>query len=259
MQNTTRPDATRNKDGESSKDHNDSCCSGKCAINDLFNGKFFKPDLVWISERAVKVVTRPQSVWNEISADSRGVKQDLSEYLVYLALVLVVCQFVGLWLVGATVPFVGKMRIGVFLALAHAIVQYLVLLSTVMASAYISSALAPRFGAPAVSGSSGLSAAFKLWTYSMTAYMLAGVMMLVPDLSNLVKLAAAYSIFTYYQGITPMLDIPEQRRIPFFLVSILAVFIAFYILQAVGSSLVSIPAYSEYIKLPIAPQGISPQ
>jgi hypothetical protein len=160
-------------------------------------------------DRVQAMLLRPRETWTQIAAEAHDIKTIYRDYLVFLAAVSAVASFVGLSLVG-----VGAMgfsfRVPILNGLAHMVVGFVLTLVMMYVVAQVADALAPSF-----KGEKDLASAFRLVAYGSTAGLLGGVFQIVPALSVLGLLAALYSLYLVYTGVTVMMKVPQDKALPY--------------------------------------------
>ncbi len=179
--------------------------------------------------RVQGILLKPEEEWTRIKPEPTPILRLYTSYVLILAAIPALSQFLTLVIIGRRLPFVGWLRVGIGFALGKAIWAYFADLVLIFIGAIIINALAPIF-----SSKQDLSSAFKLLIYSATPGWIAGVFFLVPFLGIFATLVAFYGVYLLYLGIkTPMLDTPKSKSIPF--VAILA---AIWIVLKITSELI---------------------
>ncbi|MGB2880992.1 MAG: Yip1 family protein, partial [Rhodoferax sp.] len=158
-----------------------------------------------IVQRVQDILLKPKETWPAIDAEGGDTASIYKNYLIYLALVPAVAGFIGLSLIGVGV-FGVSYRVPLISGLAHMVVGYVMSLVMVFVVGLIADALAPSFG-----GTKNPLNALKLVAYGSTAGFLGGVFSLLPSLSILGVLAAAYSIYLIYIGVPVMMKSPPEK------------------------------------------------
>jgi hypothetical protein len=101
----------------------------------------------------------------------------------------------------------------------QAILTYVLGLASIYLFGLVINALAPNFGSKP-----GLENAMKLAVYAMTPMWIGGVFYIIPFLSFLSVLASLYGLYILYLGFsTPMMDTPQEKILPYLVVSIIVV------------------------------------
>ena len=186
-----------------------------------------------LQERVTRILKQPKQEWPVIEAEATNAATLYTSYIAPLVAIPVVCQFIGLVVIGVSVPFVGRYRWGVGDALGMAIVQYIGQLVGVFISAFILTKLAPTFASR-----DDQTQALKLVAYSMTPVWVAGVLNLIPMLAVLIVFAGIYGIYLCYLGVPVLMKTPADKVIPYMVVAVVIIivvsFIVSFIIGAVG-------------------------
>jgi hypothetical protein len=167
-----------------------------------------KIDLV---DRAKNIILAPKQEWELIDREEYEVKDLYTNYVMILAAIPAVAGFIGF----SIVPLGGilsKYGIPIPAGIAHMVLDYLFGLGSVYVLALIIDAFAPTFG-----GEKNMLQAMKLAVFSSTAAWLAGVFFLLPALSIL-YLLALYSLYLLYLGLPLLMNVHEDKAIPYFVV-----------------------------------------
>jgi len=189
------------------------------------------PTRIHLMERVQAILLRPKETWPMIATEAHDIKAIYRDYLVYLAAISAVASFIGLSLVG-----VGAMgfsfRVPVLNGLANMVVGFVLTLAMVYVVALIADALAPSF-----KGEKDLPSAFRLVAYGATAGLLGGVFQILPALSVLGLLAALYSIYLFYTGVTVMMKVPQDKALPYTAVLVVCSLVAGVVVGALSVAL----------------------
>ena len=182
-----------------------------------------------LQTRVIGILTKPKDEWPAIASETTDIARLYKEFILLLAAIPAVCGFIGMTLVGFETILVGRYRTGVVSGFSHMIVQYALTLAGVYGAALIIEKLAPSF-----QSKGDTVQALKLVAYASTPAWIAGVLSLIPPLSVLAVLAALYGIYLFYLGTTPVMQTPEDKRIPFMLVSGVVIIVIYFIVGAVA-------------------------
>src|SRR5262245_36207740 len=142
-----------------------------------------------LQTRVIGILSKPAEEWRTIAAESIEPAGLIKEYAAPLAAIPAVCQFLGLTIVGVSLPFLGTYRTGMARGLSGAIVQWMFALAGAWLAAIVVDKLAPTF-----QSHGGMTHALKLVVYAMTPVWVAGVLHLIPALGVLTVIAALYAI-----------------------------------------------------------------
>ena len=190
-----------------------------------------------LQSRVINILTKPEAEWAVIAAEPTDVASLYTNYIVILAAVPALCTFLGLAMFG--LPLLGSLGFGY--ALRAACMSYVGSLLGVYIAALIIEKLAPNFG------SSGSTVqALKLVAYAYTPVWVAGVFHLLPVLGVLILIAALYSIYLFYLGLTPVMKTPPDKVVPFMVVSALVIIAVSVLLSLVLGAIVGMGGYSGY-------------
>jgi hypothetical protein len=166
-------------------------------------------DLNKIIQRARAVLVTPRTEWPVIAAEPTTVQDLYREYIMILAAIAPVAQFVKVSILGYAWHGFRVYRLGMGPGLTAAIVQYVASLAAVYLLAIIVEALAANFG-----GQPNRLQALKLVGYSYTASWIAGAALILPGLAGLIGLAGAiYSIYLLYLGLPGTMKVVPERAV----------------------------------------------
>jgi hypothetical protein len=176
-----------------------------------------------LQTRVVNILTKPKSEWEVIAAEPTDVKTLYRDYIIVLSAIPAVCTFLGLALF---TPLLG----GFWLtsALSGAITRYVTALVGVYVSALVVEKLAPNFGS-----TGDTNQALKLVAYAHTPVWIGGVLLLVVFLAPVLLLAVLYAIYLFYAGMTPVMKTPQDKVVPYMVVSAVIVIVINVCLQFV--------------------------
>jgi hypothetical protein len=167
-----------------------------------------------IVQRVQGILLKPREEWVRIKAEPATVGGLFTSYIMVLAALPVVFQFLGRVLI-EKLPMVGHWPVG--RAVASAVVTYVLGLATVYLFALVVNELAPTFAS-----AKSMTKALKLAAYSMTPAWLAGILDVVPGWWALSLVASLYGFYLLYLGFeTPVMDTPKVKVPSYFAVSIL--------------------------------------
>ena len=164
-------------------------------------------DLNKIIQRARALLVSPRTEWPVIAVEPTTVQALYRDYMMVLAAIPPVAQFVKLCILGTAWHGFRIYRLGLGPGLAAAIIQYVACLAALYVLAIIVETLAPNFA-----GESNRLQALKLVGYSYTASWIAGAALILPGLAGLIGLAGAiYSIYLLYLGMPSMMKVVPER------------------------------------------------
>lgn len=188
-----------------------------------------------LQQRVTGILTRPTEEWRVIEAEPTDVATLYREYIVLLAALPAVAGFLGMVIIGMSVPFAGHVRVGVASGLRWAIFQYLAALVAVYLAALVFTKLAPTFASR-----DNIVQALKLSAYAMTPVWLMGILSIVPALAPLSILGALYGIYLLYLGIPVLMKTPADKVVGYLIISIVVIIVVnvvlFLVIGAVAGS-----------------------
>jgi hypothetical protein len=164
-------------------------------------------DLNKIIQRARALLVTPRTEWPVIAAEPTTIQALYRDYIMILAAIPPVAQFVKLSILGTAWHGFRIYRLGAGPGLAAAIIQYMASLAALYLLSIIVETLAPNFA-----GESNRLQALKLVGYSYTASWIAGTALILPGLAGLIGIAGAvYSIYLLYLGLPSMMKVVPER------------------------------------------------
>lgn len=180
-----------------------------------------------LQERVTRILKQPKAEWPVIEAETTDIATLYRSYIAPLAAIPAVCSFIGMVVIGISVPFVGQYRYGFAQALRVELLQYIGQLIGCYIAAFVIAKLAPTFASR-----SDQVQALKLVAYSMTPMWVAGVFNLIPMLGFLVLIGALYGVYLYYLGEPVLMKTPADKVIPYMVVSVVVIIIVSFVLGA---------------------------
>lgn len=188
-----------------------------------------------IQARATNILTKPAVEWPIIAQEPSDVATLMREYAAPLSAIAAISRFIGMSIVGLSLPFGGTFRVGLVRGCVGAIVSWVLGLVGVYIAAVVVEKLAPTF-----QSSGNTVQALKLVVYSSTPVWVAGVLYLIPALSVLVLIAALYAVYLFYLGLPVVMHTPTDRVIPYMLVSALVMIVLAVVLGLVTGAIAGI-------------------
>jgi Yip1 domain len=163
-------------------------------------------DFAKIVARVKAILTTPRTEWPVIAAEPETVKGLYLNYIVVLAAIPPLANFIQYTLIGSSSMGV-YIRLSLGRGIMQLVLQYLVSLGVVYLMALIVDALAPSFG-----GEKNLLQGLKTIAYAWTGYWIASIAIIVPWIGVLVVLAGlAYTVYLMYLGLPQTMKSPADR------------------------------------------------
>ena len=186
--------------------------------------------------RVINILTKPKQEWPVFSAEATDVATLYKEYIAPLAAIPAICGFLGMTIIGVSLPFVGTIRTSMGSGLTSLIMRYLLSLVGVYLAAFIIDKLAPNF-----QSTPGIVHALKMVAYASTASWVAGVLLFFPVLSPLAILAGLYGIYLFYLGLPVVMKTPPDKVIAYMVVSAVIIIVISLVIGAISAGFTAIP------------------
>jgi len=177
-----------------------------------------------IINRVKNILITPKTEWVIIDSERLPSVKLLTSYLLLLALIPAVCQFIGQGFIGTTV-FGIKVGGTIAFGLKSAITSYVTMVGGAYLAALVINLLATSFGSE-----QNFDQAFALVVYSYTPMYLAGVFYLLPVLGILATLAGLYGLYILYIGMQPIMKTPADKVVVYFILSLVCLFVVSLVL-----------------------------
>lgn len=151
-----------------------------------------------IVARAKAILTTPNTEWPVIEAEPSSVESIYRDYLIYLAAIPAIANFLIRALHGS---FFG--------GLIGAVAAYVATLVLIYVVALLIDALAPSFD-----GQKNPLNALKLAGYSATAAFIGNIFVILPLIGWIISLAASiYGLYTFYIGLPVLMKNPPEKSV----------------------------------------------
>lgn len=177
-------------------------------------------------ERVKNITLRPNAEWPVIAGEPSSLGGIYTGYVAPLAAINPIALFIGLSIIGVSIPFIGTYRTPFFSGLSQAIFSFVMVLIGLLIFAAIVNALAPTFG-----GRKNLNAAFKLVAYSATPGFVAGVLSLFPPLAILEIFAALWGLYIFYVGVPVVMQTTKDKALPYTALSMVCALVIGFVLS----------------------------
>jgi hypothetical protein len=199
-------------------------------------------DLNKVIQRARSLLVSPRTEWPVIAAEPATVADLYRDYIMIMAAIPPVCEFVKVSLLGYAWHGFRVYRRGIGAGLASAIVEYGISLLAVYVLAVIVESLAPNFG-----GQPNRVQSLKVLGYSYTASWVAGFAQILPGLYALFALAGViYSVFLLYLGLPGTMKVlPEQAGGYTAVIAIIALVVG-WIIALITGGIAGVPLFDTW-------------
>lgn len=184
-----------------------------------------------IVERAKNIIVKPKEEWNVIATENTPPTQLVVSYLLILALIPALAQFIRYGLIGYNIPFVGHVSGSIAIGIRYAIIGFVSYFVGAYLSAFIIDILASSFGSQKNFGK-----AMELVIYSYTPMLIASIFSMIPGL-GILAIVGLYGFYLLYIGLKPMMLTPDDKITGYFVVSLVVIFVVYFVLSLILTSL----------------------
>ena len=187
-------------------------------------------------ERVKHILLTPRTEWEVIDAEPATTAGLYTGYILPLAAIGPIAQFIGYSLIGIRIPFGGGVyRTPIGSGITGAIVGYVLTLIGVYVLALIIDGLAPSFD-----GTKNQIQALKVAAYAATAGWLAGIFALIPGL-RILGILGFYSLYLLYLGLPVLMKAPKEKALGYTVVVIVAAVVLAVIVSMVVGRFMMMP------------------
>jgi hypothetical protein len=154
-----------------------------------------------------------------------------TNYVAILAAIPAICGFIGMSIVGISLPGMGTIRMPVASGLLNAVVSYLLTFVTVYVVALVVDALAPTF-----SSRKNFESALKVTAYSFTPFWVCGFFLLIPGLRFLTILGL-YGLYLLWLGLPVLMKSPQEKSIGYTAAAVISAIVIVIVLGLIQGAL----------------------
>lgn len=178
-------------------------------------------------ERVKNILLSPVTEWETIKGETHTVSELFMQYAMILAAIPALAGLIGFSFIGYSFGL-GTFRLPIGYGLTYCVLTYVFSLVGVYILAMIIDLLSPNFGA-----SKDMDAALKIAVFSMTPAWVGGIFLIIPSLSIIAMIAGLYGLYLLYLGIKQLKDVPPDKLMTFFIVTIVVAIVIQVIINAV--------------------------
>jgi hypothetical protein len=172
-----------------------------------------------IINRVKNIITDPKIEWEKIDLEPTTMQSVLTNYVAPLSGISALCTFIGV-----SVSSHASAGLGLKAAIATFIIQ----VASIAITAYVVDALAPSFNSH-----KNITKSTKLIAYGATPALVGSFLSVIPSLAVVGSLFGLYGIYLIYLGLGPLKGTPEDKKILYLLVSVLALVIIYVVLNRI--------------------------
>jgi hypothetical protein len=174
-------------------------------------------------QRVKNILFTPKEEWKVIATEEPNVGSILMTYVLPLALIPAIAQFIGYGLFGFGLSrWVGIS--GFSWGISSGVITLISAFISVLIAAFIIDVLAPSFKSEKNFGRS-----LQLIVYSCTPIWVAGILYLIPLLGIVAALIGLYGIYLIYLGLGDIKKTPEENKVGYLVVSAIVGIVAMWI------------------------------
>lgn len=167
-------------------------------------------------EKVKELLTKPAEFLVKAKDEQTSLKELIMGYAIYLAAIPALGNFIGYAVIGRSI-FGHTVRYPMKYAVPHAILWYAASIALIIGVVFITQKLSTSFG-----GNGDIDIAARAIVYSYTPAWVAGVFYIIPALSVIAMIAGFYSLYLLWISTEKILDIPENKRMTFMIVLVIA-------------------------------------
>lgn len=183
-------------------------------------------DVAFVFDQAKAIMTSPDATAREFNQETVAVNTIYRSYLAILIAGSVLAGYLGMALIGVNIPPIGHYRVPIISGFFAMIVRFVTLSASPFITAKVLEVLAPNFDAKA-----SFERAFKLTTCTMTPGLVGGLLSLIPLFGIFGVLLSLYGLYLYCKLLPIFVDVPQEKRVVFTVVSLVVVFVTFMVLS----------------------------
>lgn len=188
------------------------------------------PTLIDVN-RLKGILLQPGSTWKAIDGEFTKPATIYKGWVLPLALIGPLCGAVGTLVFGLNFGVVGFYRLPIQTILTIAAVDYVLGVVGVFALAQVVSLLAPTFG-----GQRNDVQGLKVAAYASTAWFVAGVFQLLPQLALVRILVSLYSAYLLFSGVPIVMKPAKDQAMGYAIVAVLGAVVVALIILAIHTA-----------------------
>lgn len=189
-------------------------------------------------QRVTNITLNPKTEWPVIAAETSSTGDLFKTYIAPLSAIPLVASFIGMSVLGTSIPLFGNIRTPIGSGLTSLILGFALGLVAIYLISMIINALAPSFG-----GEKDSMQALKVTAYAFTPAWIAGVLNLLPSLAILGVLAGLYSIYLLYLGLPVLMKAPPEKAAGYTAVTVLCSIVVMVVMMAVVGAVAGVGTY----------------
>lgn len=192
-------------------------------------------------DRAKRILVDPRGEWPVIESEVTTTEKLYRGYIAPLAAIPAIAGFIGMSIIGISLPFVGRYRAGIVGGIVQALLTWVLAMVGVYIAALVINKLATSFDSRPDD-----MQALKLVAYANTAAWVAGIFSIIPVLGLLALIGGLYSIYLFYVGLPVMMKTPQAKVVPYMVVSVIVLICVYFVIGLVTAAISGVGATYPY-------------
>jgi Yip1 domain len=181
-------------------------------------------------DRVKNILITPKTEWPVVNAETQTLSTVITAYVVPLALIGGAATFIGYGFIGIDYGFI-RMK-GIQWGIKMAAMQLVASIVGVVITTYIIDALAPSF-----SSTKNINKSAQLIAYGYTPAFIGAILSVFPVIAWLGSLFGLYGIYLMYLGLGPLKNTPDDKKVIYLIVTVIALVVVYGILITVFGSI----------------------
>jgi hypothetical protein len=177
-------------------------------------------------EKVKGILFDPANSWQKVKEEKIDIKQFLFSYVLILAAIGPVSQFIGYVIIGRAFGF----RLSFFGGLFNLILSYVVSIAGIALASFIMGQLSLS-----LNYKKDFIEHFKLISYSLTPYWILSVFYIIPPISAIAIIGGLYSLYLLYLGTPIVIEVPKEKIIIYIIILVIILFIIYFCLNLLSS------------------------
>jgi Yip1-like protein len=184
--------------------------------------------------RVKGILFTPETEWSAIEQEPGTPAYLFSNYMVYLAAIPPIAGFIGMSIIGVTVPGVGTFRVPLLAGVFAAAITYVLSFAIVYVVAIIIDQLAPRFDSQKDFGN-----ALRVTVYSFTPYWVGGACALIPGLRFVGNVVAFFGIYVMWTGLPRLMKVPADKAFVYVAAAVVCAVVIMFMVALIANLLLT--------------------
>ena len=186
-----------------------------------------------IIERVKSILLTPKKEWDVIAAEEGTVPGVLTSYVLPLSIIGAAATALGWGLFGKSFWLVTIK--GWDIGIKYGIISLVTVVVGYFVTTFVVDALAPSFGSE-----KNINKSAQLVAYSYTPSLIGAALAIIPAIAWLGALFGLYGIYLIYLGLGPIKKTPEDKKVIYLLVTIIALFVVYFLIGLIMASVLGL-------------------